>query len=142
MPVHRNLYLVFACAIVLLALPRWTLAGDKAESYCNRRKFEIPVRVASTRRPEIRELVLYLSRNEGKSWERVSEIAPDRSAFPFASTSDGSHWFIVQTVYRNGQLEPQKVQGASAGLKVCVDTTPPVIRLRSCARSRDPAGVS
>lgn len=97
--------------------------------------FSIPFKVDTTARgvAEIEEVVLQVSIDRGATWQVHSRVAPDKGRFLFRAPNEGEFWFILRTQARGGQL------GASAGpgLRVIVDTTPPVLHLQA---SRNPSG--
>lgn len=107
---------------------RATHSGDE-RLFINTRDFKIPLNVEPHRKAEIRELVLYVSRDEGERWERVRSIPPAEYSFPFVAPEDGRYWFAVQTVYKNGKRDPSSLSASSATLKIVIDTIKPEITL-------------
>jgi len=91
----------------------------------NKRTFQIPIHL--DRDEGIRELALYVSRDQGKTWEVAVKAAPTEKAFSFVAPADGEYWFTVQTTGRDGRLFPASVGGAPAALKVYVDTKAPAV---------------
>src|SRR5271156_1604169 len=67
------------------------------------RNFQLPIRsIDPVRRAELRELVLYYSQDEGRSWKRYSSVPPDSRAFIVNLTDDGIYWFNVCVVDQRG----------------------------------------
>ncbi len=95
--------------------------------YVNRRTFQIPIRVR--RAENIREVVLYVSRDRGRTWEVAANVAVTDQAVSFDAPADGDYWFKVQVRTRDGQSTPADVSGPRADLMVCVDTVKPTVRL-------------
>jgi hypothetical protein len=84
------------------------------------RQFQIPVHVELTRRPNIKELQLFASADEGKTWQQVASLHPDGKAFRFEAPRDGTYWFNVRVVESDGTAEPRDVSSLPAALKVRV----------------------
>jgi beta-lactamase regulating signal transducer with metallopeptidase domain len=86
------------------------------------RHFMIPIQVDPARASGIREVVLYSSDDEGKSWTQAARMAPDARAFSITVASDGVYWFTVAVVDADGKQSPEDVSRAAPGLKVRVNT--------------------
>ena len=91
----------------------------------NKRTFQIPIHL--DRDEGIRELALYVSRDQGKTWEVAVKAAPTEKAFSFVAPADGEYWFTVQVRTGEGRLLPASVSGVTADLKVYVDTKAPAV---------------
>jgi beta-lactamase regulating signal transducer with metallopeptidase domain len=90
----------------------------------NQRSFKIPINVDAARRKDIKELILFASDDEGKTWEVVSRLTPDSQAFDFKAGADGLIWFTVAVVDQHGRQMPPDLSAAAPTLKVRVLTTP------------------
>jgi hypothetical protein len=97
----------------------------------NARSFQIPIRIEPSRHAEIQTLVLWISRDEGQSWQIYGESTPDKESFSFIADRDGSYWFTVQVVTKKGDREPSNPAQAPVGLKTVVDTQKPEVRLNA-----------
>lgn len=97
----------------------------------NTKKFQIPIRVKQDRKEDIKELVLYVSRDKGKTWEISSKAAPSQEAFTHHAKEDGNYWFSVVVVDHKGKQEPPEIHAGNVGQKVIVDTQKPEIRLKA-----------
>jgi hypothetical protein len=117
--------LVLAC--VTLTVP----AGPAETTYFNQRGFKIPVRLSNERRAEIQKLILYVSKDQGKSWECQEQASPSTSAFVFMAQADGTYWFTIATVNARGEETPRDVLTSPPGQKVVVDTTKPALRVQA-----------
>ncbi len=104
-------------------------AGGPDVYHINQKKFAIPVKFDPARRAEIRELLLYVSRDEGRSWNLEARTTPDRESFNYFAPSDGSYWFTVAVIDLKGNQEPLNVMQAPVGQKIVVDTTKPILTL-------------
>ena|SRR5579884_1808992 len=85
--------------------------------------FEIPIAVRPDLKPTVRELLLWVSRDEGESWQLVERVPPDRRSFTYHARHDGVYWFSVAVLDDNGRQEPADVTRVPPGLKVRVRTT-------------------
>src|SRR5262249_4280980 len=63
--------------------------------HMNQRGFQIPIRIQPERKAEVRELILFMSRDQGKTWEIYNRATPDKPGFEFFAASDGVLWFSV-----------------------------------------------
>jgi hypothetical protein len=109
-------------------------SGDDAVSYSKHPVFRIPFNTDSAGR--LKQIQLYVSADKGQSWKQVVAVAPEQRFFDFRAPADGLYWFTVRTVDLENKTYPQNLEGARPGLKVIVDTQPPVVRLRALP-SRD-----
>jgi hypothetical protein len=103
----------------------------------NARTFGIPIRVDQTRLNEIRELILFVSPDQGKSWQQHAVAGPEQSQFSFTAPSDGIYWFTIAVVDQKGIRSPNDPTTVKPGLKILVDTVRPEIRLRAERNNED-----
>jgi hypothetical protein len=108
----------------------------------NQRKFEIPIQVDAASRSKIKELKLFSSTDEGRSWQEVAVTSPDKGAFIYYAPADGVYWFSVQIVDQQGRLDPADIYKAPPGQKVLVDTLKPLLRIISAERQGEDVAVS
>ena len=97
--------------------------------------FSIPFKVDPPRNPAATpvEIQLQVSGDEGRTWQLVSKVKPDRGNFVFKAPHDGQYWFGIQTVDRQGKLHP--AAPLVPELRVVVDTLSPRLDL-SVTRGR------
>lgn len=130
-----------------MALTAWLLSGGalwaQAEpvDYARKRAFFIPFSISSEDQTRIREVQLYVSDNQGRSWRLHSSVGPRESRFSFQAERDGDYWFLVRTLDVTGQFQPPTLDGQRPGLRVIVDTTPPAILLHPLPSAGDQIGV-
>jgi len=98
------------------------------------RSIMIPIRLDPARRPQIKELLLFSSTDEGKTWEQQASVTPDKDAFTFYAKTDGLYWFSVATVDQQGKREPPETSKLVAAQKIVIDTAKPVVRIVSADR--------
>jgi hypothetical protein len=102
-----------------LSLP----VAAETESYVlNSREFQIPILVDPARRDDIREVRLYLSIDNGKTWNLQARATPDQKVFTVHAAKDGLHLFKVQVLDRKNQAEPADILRAPVGLIVRVES--------------------
>ncbi len=100
-------------------------AGDV--NYSRFTLFRIPFQANTGGR--IKQLQLYVSQDQGKSWHPVVTVTPEQRHFDFRAPQDGLYWFAVRTVDQDNRAIPLTMEGVQPGLRVIVDTRPPVIHL-------------
>jgi hypothetical protein len=123
--------LTLACALLLAN------AGAPDTSYINQGQFQIPISVRPERRADIRELVLYVSRDKGQTWAPEARATPDKPGFPFYAAGDGVYWFSVAIIDKQGRQDPVDIYTAPVGQHVVVDTRKPEIRIGRAERRGD-----
>jgi hypothetical protein len=103
----------------------------------NQRSFHIPINIESSRRQEIRELLLFVSSDQGRTWSQTAVATPDREAFTFVAPVDGVYWFSLVIVDREGRREPPDIYQVPPGQKIVVDTVKPTVRITQAERQGD-----
>ena len=128
--------------LTMLWAPGQTLPADVVPF--NQAKMEIPIRYDPAKKNEIRDLLLYISRNQGESWEQYYAATPDKdTVFPFTATTDGIYWFQIVIVDKQGRRDPADPKRAPVSpLKVLIDTKPPVVVVKSLETAGDEATVT
>lgn len=94
--------------------------------YWKQHLFLIPYQWGSAAEPgAARAVWLFLSKDRGASWQKISEAKPDVKAFNYRAEGDGEYWFAVRTFDKQGRAWPQGPYQPE--LRVIVDTTLPRI---------------
>ena len=101
------------------------------------RNIQIPIVIPSERRGDVRELILFVSNNQGKSWDMAALAKPEHSAFVFHAPSDGQYWFKVQAVYQGGNREPTDIYAAPVNMKVAIDSQQQLLKFIVAERTGD-----
>jgi beta-lactamase regulating signal transducer with metallopeptidase domain len=113
-----------------------TRPAPKKESrggyYSRQRAFMIPVQIGPG--ANVKEVLLYVSEDEGTTYQLAARGAPADKAFRFSAPRDGCYWFTIQTQGQDGRLYPPDLKRGELSLKVCVDTSPPVVTLEAVQR--------
>jgi RNA polymerase sigma factor (sigma-70 family) len=101
----------------------------------NVREFKLPVQIRPEERGKLRlvNLYVYVSPDQGKSWQRVGPITPEEDGFRFTAPKDGLYWFAIQEEYPDRQLRPIGI--VPPQVKVLVDTS---LSLKTSPRSVEP----
>jgi hypothetical protein len=124
-----------------LAANAWGQDSTDGVAFLKQRVFRIPIEVAAERTESIKELRLFVSTDQGSTWTRVASVAPSQRSFTFRSRADGEYWFGLSYVDEAGRAEPEDMRQQQPGLKVVVDTAPPILQMRPAVREQDKAGV-
>lgn len=101
----------------------------------NYSKLDIPIKYDPAKKGDIRDLILYVSRNKNESWEQYAVANPDKDTFfGFTAPADGEYWFQMMIVDKQGRRDPADLRRVAPALKVLIDTKSPVIAVRSVER--------
>jgi hypothetical protein len=123
----------------------WLLAAGPVPGdvyHINQRQLRIPISVDPARRSEIKELILFMSPDEGKTWNEQAFASPDQDAFPFFAPKDGTYWFTVCVVNQQNKREPADPYTVPPNQKIVIDTLRPVVRIKSAERQGDEIAVA
>jgi hypothetical protein len=107
------------------------------------RNFRIPISpINAESRKKIKELQLFVSEDEGRTWNQKSSGPPEQTGFDFHAPHDGIYWFTVVVVDQAGNLSPRDPYKSAPGQKVLIDTVKPNARIVSAERRGDEIVVS
>ena len=85
----------------------WMIGEDGVLSCSVRHgKFRIPFRLTEQDRQRIGKVILFCSRDGGKSWRQIAEATPNESEFTVSLTEGGLYWLATQTVGKGGEKHP------------------------------------
>ena len=133
------------CVLPLLLLPAFLLAQGPQPgvetTYANKREFRIPFNPGPGAQ-NIKQLQLFVSTDQGKTWLPSAIVAPEQGKFQFVAERDGIYFFAVQTLDLQGKAYPATMDGASPTLKVIVHTTPPTVQLNALQPRSAEVGVT
>jgi hypothetical protein len=135
--------------LLLLALPSAWLSPCPAQAqeapgqtvYVNRRQFYIPFQTVPGEN-RLKQVQLYVSVDQGKTWHPDAIAAPDQKQFRFLSQADGAYWFAVQTLDQEGRYFPPTLERVQPSLHVVVDTQLPSVTVRALPSRGGEVGVS
>jgi hypothetical protein len=140
--------LVAMIAAAALA-PHWALAQTAPAGsalavtspepiYWKQSLFQIPYQWGSAAEPGAAQMVLlYVSKDRGNSWQKISEARPNVTSFNYRAEGEGEYWFAVRTLDHQGQSWP--TGEFTPEIRVIVDTTMP--QITSLRASYRPDGV-
>jgi hypothetical protein len=128
---------------VLLAGLLWSAAVLPPDTIAMKdRAIQIPIQFNPARRQEIQELRLFVSTDQGRTWTQEARAKPTDQFFSFYAPQDGIYWFAVSITDIRGNREPADVNQMPPGLKVLVDTQPPILQLKTAERVGDDISVA
>jgi hypothetical protein len=100
--------------------------------------------VPSGDRERVRETRVFVSRDEGRTWELAVTAPPDRPDQTYTFPADGVYWFYPVKVFKDGTQDPPAAafppEPGKVRIKLLVDTTPPVVRITGVERAGFSAG--
>jgi len=103
----------------------------------NQSNIRIPIHIDPIRRPLIKQLVLYASSDEGRTWKQVAVADPQQDAFAFSAQTDGTYWFTVTVVDPQGNSEPKDIYKVAPNQKILIDTLKPIVKITAAERQGD-----
>lgn len=133
--------LLIALAGVCLLLPLRAQESTGGVIPSRFRTFRIPFNVG-TGGGQIRQVQLYVSTDQGRTWQPSATAPPEQGFFRFVAERDGQYWFAVQTLDLDNRVSPPNMQGAQPSLKVMVDTAAPAVQLQPLPPRANEVGVS
>jgi hypothetical protein len=98
---------------------------------------QIPIKIEAARRAEIKELTLFYSTDQGRTWSQGGAATPEQEAFTFTAPADGLYWFSLMLTRRDGTREPPTPNNLPPSMKVVIDTVKPVARFTTAERQGD-----
>ncbi len=122
----------FSAPVTIAQLPAMPAAPVAAQPslpapiYWKQNLFLIPYQWSSAAEPSSAVMVtLYVSKDRGANWQKISEAKPQVKAFNYRAEGDGEYWFAVRTLDNLGHSSP--FGPFQPELRVIVDTTIPRI---------------
>lgn len=109
----------------------------------NSPSMKIPIDYHPSKRGEIKELLLYVSPDQGQTWQHHAVGYPEKDAFfTFNAPADGVYWFNMVVVDKSGRREPADVYKVAPALKVLFDSKKPAVQIASAQRAGDDVTVA
>jgi hypothetical protein len=106
------------------------VGGTPPDVYTMRNtNLEIPIRINDSKRPDIKELELHVSIDQGRTWTLSGRAKPEQQAFGFHAQGDGLYWFSVCAIDKAGRRDPEDIATAKPALKVLIDTSHPALQI-------------
>ncbi len=98
------------------------------------RTFKLPINYAKER-AGIRQVQLFVSRDQGATWAQEAEMPPDRDFFAYVAKDDGVYWFNMVVVDMKGGRDPLDLTKEPPAMKALVDTVKPAVRVTDAQRA-------
>jgi hypothetical protein len=133
---------IVAILPALLAPARGQTPIQPQTLYARQRQINIPFDPDLAEAHRLKQLQLYYSTDQGRSWHLGATAAPDQKRFNFIAEGDGLYWFAVQTTDQQNRNYPEKVEALAPALRVIFDTVPPVVNLRALPPRGNEVGVT
>jgi hypothetical protein len=133
----KNLGKFVLVLVAMTAARVW--AADPDDDAINSRSFSIPIGFTGGQKERIHEVELFVSSDEGKTWQRTSVIPPDKDGFTYTAPTDGMYWFKTCIIDKMGVREPNDIYKSGKAKKILVDTLPPTLRIVKAERQGDRA---
>jgi hypothetical protein len=124
-------WLAWACLMLAAGQPN---AAGSDVFYMKDRAFTIPVKVEKDREPDVKELVLYISTDQGKTWDIYDRATPTQKSFQFHAKTDGLFFFSIAVVDRRGKQDPADIATAKRISKIHIDSEKPEVKFESTKR--------
>jgi hypothetical protein len=131
-------WIAWTCLLLAAASPA---DGDDI-FHMNQKRFQIPIRIEPARQAEVRQLLLYMSRDLGRTWEIYARAEPRQKGFDFYAPGDGVLYFSIASLDDRQRQDPPDIYHAPVGQKICIDTVKPVVKILTAERSGDEVQVS
>jgi hypothetical protein len=98
-------------------------------TYTKNTVFHLPVQMEERTRANLREVCLYV-KSGTSDWVRQETGLPTITHFSYKVPHDGEYWFSLVTIDKSGRMTPPDVSQEPPGLRVMVDTRPPLIEVQ------------
>ena len=111
-------------------------AGNAAEGnvkFNKSRMLRFPMTVSPGRIKELKEITLFVSRDQGDTYEFAQKIDPTDTKFTYTAREDGVYWFQIQDNFLNGVNVPKSPRDLAPAEKIVIDTTKPAITITNAA---------
>jgi hypothetical protein len=110
------------CVLCLALLALGQQQEETPAHIINHRRFVMPVQIDARALDQLQSLRLFMSRDYGRTWTLLEAIAPPKGKFIFTASEDGTYWFVVQTVAKDGKRTPQDISKTAGVLRVRINT--------------------
>lgn len=94
----------------------------------------IDIQYEQATRKLVQRALLYVSSDQGQTWNLEATALPEQETFRFTVPNDGLYFCSIQLIYNNGKREPADVTRAPPETKLLLDGTPPQIQISSAKR--------
>lgn len=112
----------FMLAVLGLSLGADPVELPKDVHELNTRGFLLPLNVDPKLQDEFERVRLFVSKDQGKTWNHERDCKPSDKRVVFLADHDGHYWFAIQTHLKNGTYVPAKLSELSPAAKVYINT--------------------
>ncbi|MER3416274.1 MAG: hypothetical protein C4297_08710 [Gemmataceae bacterium] len=118
--------------VLTVVASSWTICTAQTPEplFVRQSQFRIPFQIDIREQSRVREVQLYVSEDQGRTWRMYGATSPDQKLFAFQAPRDGLYWFAVRTMDQDGRVFPAEIERLTPALQVIVDTAAPAIGLR------------
>ena len=102
--------------------------------YINERTVNVPLRFDPARQSAIKDVLLFISQDEGANWTLTSKARPDQKDITFSVPVDGIYWLRVATIDTFGKQTPENPKAVPPNARFVIDTLKPFLKLTSTQR--------
>jgi hypothetical protein len=136
--------LLVVAAVAWLALPRPAVGQPGGTDYqtMKSRNLAFDLNVDAEQKNTIHSIELYVSRENGGVWELGATATPDAKSIPYVAKEDGVYLVNMVIVYKSGVRDPADVTKTAPLQKLLVDATPPVVTIKTAAKTGDEVRVA
>jgi Bacterial Ig-like domain len=113
-----------------------------AYQYVKERAVKLDLVFDAAHRSEIKDILLFVSQDEGSSWSLSSKAGPNDREITFSVPVDGIYWLRLVTVDGFGKQTPESPKSAPPNARVVVDTLKPYLKLTNAQRSGNEISVA
>ena len=96
--------------------------NGEAVPILSRHSFQLPFHIDPKKSELLKEVVVYMSDDEGASWREVARADVEEKSVIVTVPSDGLYWFTIATVDKQGKQEPSDLKKLKPEVKVIVQT--------------------
>lgn len=86
------------------------------------RTFAMPIGIDPAIRDNIEKIRVFVSEDHGKTWKHHKDCKPSDKQLRVSAPHDGLYWFTVQTVLKDGDCDPSKLDDLVPAMKVYVNS--------------------
>jgi uncharacterized repeat protein (TIGR01451 family) len=97
--------------------------------YARSSEFKLPIIIDWNVRPNLSKVQLFAKIGDG-DWIEQDSAPATATSFIYSAPKDGRYYFTLVTIDKAGKRTPPSVKDEPPGLRVMVDTTPPVVETK------------
>ena len=109
--------------------------------FVNKRTLTVPVAFKPERIKDLDKARLFVSRDNGATYEFHRQITPLEAGFLLEAKDDGVYWVQMQLIYRDGTLDPKDPTAVPPAEKLVIDTAKPTVTILSADAAGDELAV-